>query len=173
MFCSRCRQPIGTQAICPNCGAPTGVGALALPPSRLSRHLRTAGILWVVYAAYTALKWAIALPIIAAVFGGHTWWAGQSAWNFPHHPGFWTSPWFLEMITAIVIVRALLSLAVGIGLLTHQSWGRIFAIIIAILTLIKPITGTILGIYTLWTLLGPNSGQEYDREVAAAPAALR
>ena len=63
----------------------------------------------------------------------------------------------------MVFVRAILSLAVGFALLTRQSGGRVFAIVIAILTLIKPLLGTLLAIYTLWVLLGRNAGPDYNR----------
>ncbi len=81
----------------------------------------------------------------------------------PFHPG----GWLLEFITVMVLARAILSLAVGIAILTRQSWGRIFAIIIAVLTLIKPILGTVLAIYTLWVLLSRNAEQDYA-EIAAS-----
>ncbi len=81
----------------------------------------------------------------------------------PFHPG----GWLLELITVMVLARAILSLAVGITILTRQPWGRIFAIIIAVLTLIKPILGTVLAIYTLWVLLSRNAEQDYA-EIAAS-----
>ena len=83
----------------------------------------------------------------------------------PFHPG----GWLLEFITVMVLARAILSLAVGMALLTRQPWGRIFAIIIAVLTLIKPILGTVLAIYTLWILLGRNADQDYARMTVTGP----
>jgi hypothetical protein len=44
----------------------------------------------------------------------------------------------------------------------NESTG-IFAIVIAILTLIKPLLGTLLAIYTLWVLLGRDTGPDYER----------
>lgn len=67
----------------------------------------------------------------------------------------------LHFITIVVFARALLSLAVGVALLTRQPWGRIFAIVVAVLTLIKPLLGTILAIYTLWILLENSGDQNY------------
>ena len=76
---------------------------------------------------------------------------------YAFHPG----GWLLHLITVLVLARAVLSLAVGIALLTLQPWGRIFAIIIAVLTLIKPVLGTALAIYTLWVLLSRNADRDY------------
>jgi hypothetical protein len=58
-------------------------------------------------------------------------------------------------------------LVTGISLLRHASWARMLAIITAFLALIHPISGTILGIYTLWVLLPAASGQEYEQLVVA------
>jgi hypothetical protein len=80
----------------------------------------------------------------------------------PFHPG----PWLLHIIAVVVLIRVILSLAVGIALLTRQPWGRIFAIVVAVLTLIKPFLGTILAIYTLWVLLERNADQNYARLAA-------
>ena len=169
MYCSKCGQPIGAQPFCPSCGTATGMAnpASGMPPaqffsfSRVERHLRTLGILWVVFSAWLLLRWLLLLPFLHA-FGSRTPWiaAGSDTWIYaPLHPG----GWLLRFITAVVIVRVILSLAVGVALLTRQPWGRIYAIIIAVLTLLKPIVGTILAIYTLWVLLCRNAGQQYDR----------
>ncbi len=172
MYCRQCGQAINAQPYCPNCGASTGLTGTApgLTPapaaafgagSRLARHLRTLGILWVVFSIYLLLQLLVVLPILHAVFGGRTPWVpGSGAWIYaPFHPG----GWLLHVIAVAVVIRVILSLAVGIALLTRQPWGRVFSIVIAVLTLLKPVVGTILAIYTLWVLLSQNAGQEYDR----------
>ncbi|MHB8302043.1 MAG: hypothetical protein ACYDC6_04265 [Acidobacteriaceae bacterium] len=149
--------------MCANCGAPTGVaGILPLPISRVARHLQALGILWAVFAVYTVLRWLLVLPVLHAVFGGAMpWMRGPDTWMYaPFHPG----GWLLHLITVLVLARAVLSLAVGIALLTRQPWGRIFAIVIAVLTLIKPLLGTALAIYTLWVLLGNNADRDYAQQ---------
>jgi hypothetical protein len=47
-------------------------------------------------------------------------------------------------------------------LLTRRPWGRTLALVVGILTLLKPLLGTALGIYTLWVLAPTVSGAEYD-----------
>lgn len=166
MYCSKCGQPINAQTYCPNCGTPTGVVAPAaevplLQASRVARHLRTLGILWVAYSIYVVLHWLLILPLLNGWLGGNgVWMEGSNTWIYaPFHPG----GWLLHYIAIMVIARAILSLAVGIALLTRQPWGRVFAIVIAIFTLIKPLLGTLLAIYTLWVLLGRNAGPDYNR----------
>jgi len=172
MYCIRCGQPISTQPYCPNCGAPTGVAepAAGMPPapvprpfqvSRVASHLRTLGILWVAFSIYLVVRWLLVLPFLRGWVGSNpVWMHGSNAWMYgPAHPG----GWLLHFITVMVVVRFILSLGVGVALLTRQPWGRVFAIVIAVLTLIKPVLGTLLAIYTLWVLLGRNADEDYQR----------
>jgi hypothetical protein len=177
MYCSQCGAPVGTEPLCPKCGAPN-VAARVTPPaapgptptgyprmvplaySRVARHVHTLGILWIVFAIYCVLRWLLVLPFLHMAMGSSQWVRGSDAWVIaPFHPGGWV----LHFIAIVVFARAILSLAVGFALLTRQPWGRIFAIIIAVLTLIKPILGTILAIYTLWVLLEKSADQNYDQ----------
>lgn len=125
--------------------------------SRIARHVQTLGILWIVFAAYSVLTWLMVLPFLHMAFGHGEWMRGSNAWMMSFHPG----GWFMHFIAIWVFGRAILSLAVGFALLTRQPWGRIFAIVIAVLTLLKPILGTILAIYTLWVLLENSGDQNY------------
>lgn len=166
MYCSQCGQAMEALPQCPKCGHPTGIAATSavvpvVAASKVVRHLHTLGILWVVYAIYLALHWLLLLPFLHAwMGGGAVWMTGSDTWVYaPFHP----SGWLLHFIAVVVIIRVILSLLVGYAILTRQRWGRVFAIVIAILTLLKPLWGTLLAIYTLWVLLGGNAGPEYDR----------
>ena len=73
--------------------------------------------------------------------------------------------WFgsLWPIVAVATVfTAALALIAGYGLLQRKPWGRVVAIVAAVLALIKFPFGTALGIYTLWVLAPGASGLEYD-----------
>jgi hypothetical protein len=175
MYCSQCGQAVGAQPHCPNCGAPTGVAQMTPPPvltgpptgypgimplaySRIARHVQTLGILWIVFAIYSVLTWLMVLPFLHMAFGHGAWMQGSDTWVIaPFHPG----GWMLHFIAIWVFGRAILALAVGFALLTRQPWARIFAIVIAVLTLLKPFLGTILAIYTLWVLLERSADQNY------------
>ena len=162
MYCSGCGQLVPPNfAACPHCGRPVPEAPF-VPPQvyRVQRHLQTLGILWLAYAAWSALGWLIALPFLAGTFGGRHWGRG-----FGEFGGMWFGhmPWFVPLVTTIVVFRTALSLVTGIALLRRAPWGRTLAIVAAILTLIKPISGTILAIYTLWVLLPSSSAQEYER----------
>jgi hypothetical protein len=166
MYCSACGQPIDPyQPFCSRCGRQvTPIAAPAPPPwiwTRVHRHIHTLGILWIVYAGYTLLTWMVAIPFLSGMF--HDWGVplghGWDGFTFP----FERMPWLIPMITAITAVRAVLCLVTGIALLRRAHWARPLAIVAAFLTLIKPLTGTALAIYTLWVLLPSASGQEYDQ----------
>jgi hypothetical protein len=171
MYCSACGQAIDAyQPYCPRCGRQVTPISTATPPpwvwTRVHRHLHTLGILWVVYAGWMMLHWMLVMPFLAGMFHG---WPmdhalrvyGPYLW-FGRFP-FGRMPWFLEMITALLAVRAIVSVIVGIALLRRASWGRVLAIIMAVLTLIHPLLGLILAIYTLWVLVPGGSRQEYDQ----------
>jgi hypothetical protein len=68
----------------------------------------------------------------------------------------------LPFIAVYTAITAALALVVGYSLLTRRPWGRTLALVVGILTLLKPLLGTALGIYTLWVLAPTVSGAEYD-----------
>ena len=167
MFCSACGQPIDAwQPFCPRCGRQVTPIPTATPPpwiwTRVHRHVHTLGILWIAYAGWTLLHWFVAVGILAGIFHN---------WGFPFEHGvdgfysfpFANLPWLIPIITTILLVRAVLCVVTGIALLRRSPWARALALVTAFLTLIRPITGTALAIYTLWVLLPSASGQEYDQ----------
>jgi hypothetical protein len=168
MFCAACREPLGPlDQHCPRCGRPALGAQQQLPPAayRVGRHLQTVGILWIVWAAWSLLGWLIALPFVVRVLGGSSPWAVSMSGPafFGHDFSSHSMPWLATIITAVVLVRSVLAVITGIALLRRAPWARTLALVTAFLTLIKPITGTILAIYTLWVLLPGNSGREYQQ----------
>lgn len=61
------------------------------------------------------------------------------------------------------MVRTALASVAAWGLLEHERWGRIVAIIAAILSLIKFPLGTAMGIWTLVVLLGYRNATLYEQ----------
>ncbi|HLJ77090.1 MAG TPA: zinc ribbon domain-containing protein [Acidobacteriaceae bacterium] len=165
MYCSACGQPMDPYAaFCPGCGRQATPIATATPPpwiwTRVHRHVHTLGILWLVYAGYTLLLWMMFVPFMAGMF--HSWGMHGAPWegfNFP----FTRMPWLIPLITVATLIRGVLCVATGIGLLRRAPWARMLAIVAAFLTLIKLPFGTALAIYTLWVLLPGASGQEYEQ----------
>jgi zinc-ribbon domain len=167
MYCSGCGQLIPPgQQFCTNCGRPV-VQVAPMPPAqpayfytRVHRHIQALAILWIAYAAWTLLGWLLAMSVFSGFFHGYFGHWNHGPWGeFP----FGHMPWFVPLITVVLIGRAVLSLITGLALLNRSRWARILAIVAAFLTIIKPITGTALSIYTLWVLLPSASGQEYEQ----------
>jgi uncharacterized membrane protein (DUF2068 family) len=60
-------------------------------------------------------------------------------------------------------MRTCLALVTGYGLYQRARWGRILAIIVAILSLIKFPIGTALGIWTMVVLMGFQNSTLYEQ----------
>lgn len=155
MFCNRC----GTQLqpdfnLCPKCGAPLSAAAAAPSSSgRLQRHLRTLGILWII----VGVLWVI--PSLALMGISHAPHLMMGDEMFSH--AFMPPMMFSLGIVFLVIAAG--GVLVGWGLMNHERWARMTAIVLGVLGLFHPPFGTAIGIYTLWVLLPAESAAEYDR----------
>jgi hypothetical protein len=171
MVCQACGTPVGEGVhFCPKCGAQVFVAQpmYVQPPMpmylpRVQRNLQTLGILWCVLGVYRVISGLIGIIFLRA-FTTHNF--GNDAWMFggrfhgPFPPMWMAGLW--PMIAFATVFAAALALVAGYGLLNRRPWGRIVAIIAAILALIKFPLGTALGVYTLWVLAPGASGLEYD-----------
>jgi hypothetical protein len=177
-FCSRCgarvqaappnATPNSNQNPVPMYGVPPGVPPpIPYQPAyqpRVERHVQTLGILWCVYGAYRALGGIVAAAILMGLstpgfFGD---WGGMRNSPFPFMPHFPFMGVLGVFVAVVTLVFAALSFLVGFSLLNRKPWGRVLAMVVAILQLIKIPVGTALGVYTLW-VLGPSaSAAEYD-----------
>jgi hypothetical protein len=165
MHCSHCGTPLASDAhFCPACGArlyqapPVPVYPSPVGPPRVAGNLQALGVLWAIYAGYRLLTGTAALLFVHSFFGrhmGHGWNFGWSPFN---HMGM--SSW-LPAAFASLFISCVCAGLTGFALLTRQPWGRIVAILFAILALFHPLLGTALGIYTLWVLAPAASGLEY------------
>jgi len=170
MFCSGCGHALEPgQGFCPQCGRPA---ALAVPPApslqfQLARYagkVRVLGILWIVYAGISLIAGFAGIAFIRSfLFGG-----GLSPWM--HGPGMhgpmspdWFGPAWLHLFWILLSVRVVLCVVAGWGLLERTQWGRVVAIVVAILSLIRIPLGTALGIATLIILLGYRNTSLYDQ----------
>ena len=173
MYCSGCGQPVHpNEQFCHNCGraipqitpvaAPFVPGTPATPwfYTRVHRHIQPLAILWIAYGVWTIFGWVLAMSFFAGWF--HGYFGHMHHGPFGEFP-FVNMPWFAPLITTLVIGRAILCFATGMALNRRTPWARGLAIVAAILTIIKPIAGTALAIYTLWVLLPSPSAQEYQQ----------
>jgi len=74
----------------------------------------------------------------------------------------------MSFVGGFVIIKALLSIAAGLGLLQRESWARPLAIVMSFFELLHIPFGTALGIYTLVVLLPTEASVEYEQLAKAA-----
>lgn len=168
MFCSGCGHALlPGQPVCPQCGRPA---ALVVPPvpdlqfqvESYAGKIKALSIVWFIYAGFSVLAGFAGLAFAHAFFSNH--FGGWSHGPWPNGPGpEWFGPALFHLVWVSILVRTALALVAAWGLLERARWGRIFAIIVAILSLLKFPFGTALGIWTLVVLLGFRNSMLYQQ----------
>ena len=145
MFCNRCGTPLQPDYnLCPKCGSQIVGTVRAADAVRFAGHLRTLGILWIVLSAF----WLV--PSIVLMTVGHAFHFMVS--NSEPFARILVPPVMFGLGAGFLILAAA-GICIGWGLMQHEPWARIAAIVLGILALIHPPFGTLLGVYTLWVLL--------------------
>jgi len=169
MYCSGCGQVLAPgQAVCPQCGrqavAPVpAVPGFAYQLESYAGKVKALSIVWFIYAGYALLTGVLGLAFANAFFSGHfgPWMHGPWA-RGPFPPGLF-GPMILRFAWMAVVVRVGLAAVAGWGLYERAQWGRIVAIVAAILSLLRFPLGTALGIWTLVMLLGYRNSTLYEQ----------
>jgi hypothetical protein len=180
MFCTHCGASVQpNQSFCGSCGtsvAPPGsasTGPVMPTPSssatspslgRVGRHVRMLGVLWIALSAIHLLRGGGRLLGARMVGMMGRAWSDEVPWGWPVGH---IVPAFLSFMGLISLVLAAAGFIAGWGLLERRPWARTLAIVVAIIALLNPILGTVLGIYTLWVLLPSDAESEWRREARA------
>ncbi len=161
MFCSGCGRSLAQgQVVCPQCNRPVAPQAPPVPGFEVllaayASKIRVLGILWMVYAGISLFFGFVGLAFAHAFLSGAPWAHGPM-------PNAWFFPGLLRFAWLFVVGRAALAAVAGWGLLEKAQWGRIVAIVAAILCLIRFPLGTALGIATLIILMGTRNWALYE-----------
>jgi hypothetical protein len=157
MFCTSCGNAIvAGQAVCARCGAATSAGVMrGAGGSRVEQHYRTLAILTILYSIFWVVGGCALLFFSRFIF------SGMMGERNPAPPAF-VGP-LLQVLGWIVLVKGVLGVVGGIGLLARQRWARMLTLAAAFVSLIDVPFGTALGAYTLWVLLSAGSDQEYEK----------
>jgi len=156
MFCDSCGAPLGVgQSYCKQCGKAV-VGPVTPGSGRVARHTHLLGVLWIAYSAIS-LVGGVVLAIVANTVFLHFRDLDAEMRGGP--PPF-VRP-MLMFIACALLVKAIIGIAAGLGLLQRHSWARTLTIVLGIIALVSFPFGTALGIYTLWVLMSPNADEEY------------
>jgi hypothetical protein len=164
MFCSGCGQPlVPGQAFCGNCGRPAAAVVPPIPGLQFQLEsyagkIRLLSIFWLVYAGLSLLLAVAGLSFARAILSG-----GMGPWSHMPMPPNFFGPALIHLIWIVLTLRVALVAAAAWGLLRHEPWGRILAIVVAILSLIQFPVGTALGIWTLIVLIGYRNASLYDQ----------
>jgi len=164
MYCSGCGQALAPgQALCPQCGRPVAPPAPPVPGLRYqlesyASKVKALGVLWLIYAGLSLVLGFAGLAFARAfLFGGfHHWMHGPV-------PPAWILPAWLRIAWMFLVLWAGLAIVAGWGLLERTQWGRILAIVAAIVNILKFPFGTALAIFTLIVLLGYRNSTLYDQ----------
>jgi hypothetical protein len=163
MFCSGCGCTLAQgQVVCPQCNRPV---APQLPPvpgfefvvAAYASKIRVLGILWLVYAGISLLFGMVGMAVLHSIFSG-----GTGPWANGPMPHAWFAPALLRFAWVFILGRSILAAVAGWGLLERTLWGRIVAIVAAILCLVRLPLGTALGIATLIILIGTRNWSLYE-----------
>jgi len=165
MFCNHCGGEVqANQRFCGLCGkpavAPDPPTYVSTSAGRVGRHVKMLAVFWIALSALNLLK-AGGRLVGARVIGvwGHGWF-DDGGWGFPMGE---ILPAVLSTMGLISLVLAAVGFVVGFGLMERRPWARTLAIVVAIVALLHPILGTVLGIYTLWVLLPSDGEAEYGK----------
>lgn len=173
MYCSGCGQEISpAQGFCSNCGRPAPppvppqvplIPGLEFQLQNYAGKVKALAIVWFIYAGFSLLWGVAALSFASAFLSGHFGPWGREPWSGGSVPPDWFGPAILRFVWVFLVFRACLAAAAGWGLLKHAQWGRIVAIALAFLSLLKFPFGTALGIWTLVMLLGYRNATLYEQ----------
>jgi hypothetical protein len=130
--------------------------------------VKTLAIVWFLYAGLSLLLGFMGLAFANAFLsgGGEPWMHGpwtHGPWMHGPVPPEWLGPTVLRFAWVYLVIRSGLAVVAAWGLLERTQWGRIVAIVAAILCLLKFPLGTALGIWTLVVLLGYRNATLYEQ----------
>lgn len=169
MYCSGCGLALAPgQGSCPKCGRPAlapvpPVPGLAFQLESYAGKVKALGVVWLIYAVVALLTGIIALHFANAYFSGHFAPWMYDPWVRGSLPPAWLGTFVLRFGWTILLVRVSLAALAGIGLLEQSPWGRIVAIIAAIVNMYKIPFGIAMGIWTLVVLLGYRNSTLYEQ----------
>jgi hypothetical protein len=163
MFCERCgNKLVEGQRFCSSCGKPVGISVVPLErQGKVQRNIQILAILWLVAGALN-LFFGFGMFTFGHMFAN----LGLHFDGVPNFAPFVRS--IMSFVGGFVVIKALLAIATGLGLLQRESWARPLAIVMSFFELLHIPFGTALGIYTLVVLLPTEASVEYDQLAKAA-----
>jgi hypothetical protein len=169
MFCSGCGHALAQgQPVCTQCGRPVApvvppVPGLQFQLESYAGKVKALSLVWFIYAALSLVTGLGALTFAHAFLNNHFGNWAHGPWGDGSGPPMWLGQTIFHFIWVALVFRAALALVAGWGLHERSQWGRIVAIVAAVLSLVKFPFGTALGIWTLVVLLGYQNTTLYEQ----------
>lgn len=158
MFCDACGTAVQSgQTYCGKCGKQiVGPVSFAQPrPGRVQGHVRLVALFWLAFSAFNTIG-AVVLYVLANTLFVHL------AREQGPEPAIGFLRPLLSVVAILLLAKAAIGFLAGWGLLQHEHWARVLALVLAFISLFTNIPfGTALGVYTLWVLLPSESEREY------------
>ena len=170
MYCSGCGQALmAGQPACPRCLRPNvatipPIPGLEFQVASYAGKVRALSIVWFIYAGLSLALGIVGLAFAKAFMAGRFGPWAHGNWNNdgPFRPE-WFGPAMVHFMWVIVVLRSGLAAIAAWGLMERAQWGRVVAIVAAILCMLKFPFGTALGIWTLVMLLGYRNSMLYEQ----------
>ncbi len=127
-------------------------------------HNKTIGILHLVYGGFSVIIMVLMVAVFGSVFGfiGNSQPSGDE-------PPFFMIAIMMAFMFILYVVLAVPSFIGGYGLLKRKKWGKVMAIVAAIIAAMSFPFGSALCVYTLWFLFGDKGRSLYDKPAYALP----
>jgi len=172
VHCTHCGLELDSNArFCSSCGSAVGDALPATAPVKVRDwdfHVNVLGWIMIAHAAISSLIGLIVM------FGGQL--AGQFILNNPRilenaDPDIPPEAFSLIapvafLVGVILLIVSMPSIAAGVGLLHHRSWGRGLTLVLSVFGIIQFPLGTVTAIYSFWVLLS-QGGKSFFKERAA------
>ncbi len=169
MYCSGCGQAlIAGQPACPRCGRPNTASIPPIPGLQFqldsyAGKVRALSIVWFIWAGLSLAMGIVGMAFAKAFMAGRFGPWAHGGWNDGPFRPEWFGPAMIHFVWVVVVLRSALALVPAWGLMERAPWGRIVAIVAAILSLLKFPFGTALGIWTMVILLGYRNSTLYEQ----------
>jgi len=167
MFCDGCGSAVQAgQAFCSRCGKQIVGPVISMQPrrGRVEEHVHLLSILWLAMSAFNSIG-GVVLYIVANTLLAHLHEMGAP----PEAPTGFLRP-LLSVIAIFILTKAACGFLTGWGLMRHEPWARVMALVLSFISLFNVPFGTAIGVYTMWVLLPSQSQQEYDTLVETRAA---
>jgi len=119
----------------------------------IEKHISILGGLYITFSAITLIA---AIIVFLAIAGGGIISGDELAIAI--------TTTVASIIASLLVLISAPGIICGIGLLKLRPWSRIFALILGTINLINIPFGTVLGIYTFWILMKPESEEIFKNK---------